>query len=117
MFFSESNGYNVKIKERGAGFTTFNEVHPGEPSFKRSPLETYSVRKVVELLYGPGPEREVYPDDVDLGEVMDEVDDEISIDDLETYEKRIEEINKTIAALEVLGAQCGCTVEHSDTEV
>ena len=115
-FFSESNGYNVKIKERGAGFTTFNEIHPGEPSFKRSPLETYSVRKVVELLYGPGPEREVYPDDVDLGEVMDEVDDEISIDDLETYEKRIEEINKTIAALEVLGAQCGCTVEHSDTE-
>ena len=115
-FFSESNGYNIKVKERGAGFTTFDEIHPGELNFKRSSLETYSIRKVVELLYGPGPEREVYPEDVDLGEVMSEVDDEMSVEDLESYENKIAELDKTIAALEVLGAQCGCTVEHNDTE-
>lgn len=115
-FFSESNGYNIRVKERGAGFTTFDEIHPGELNFERSPLETYSVRKVVELLYGPGPEREVYPEDIDLGEVMSEVDDEMSVEDLESYENKIAELDKTIAALEVLGEQCGCTVEHNDTE-
>lgn len=115
-FFSRADGYNVMVKERGAGFTAWDEIHPDKYDFKNSPLETKSVRKVVELLYGPGPEREVYPEDIDFGEVMSEVDDEMSVEDLERYEKRIEKLDRVISALEVLGSQCGCTVEHSDTE-
>lgn len=47
---------------------------------------------------------------------MSEVDDEMSVEDLESYENKIAELNKTIAALEVLGEQCGCTVEHNESE-
>lgn len=109
-FFSESNGYNIKVKERGAGFTTRDEIHPGEFYYKCPPLETYSVRRVVELLYGPGPEREVYPEDIDLGELAREGDDEISIDDLEDFETHREEYSQIIAALKTLGEKCGCAV-------
>ena len=109
-FFSESNGYSIKVKERGAGFTTFDEIHPGDFSFKRSPLETYSVRKVVDLLYGPGPEREVYPEDINLDELAREDDDEISVEDLEYFETQREEYGQIIAALKTLGEKCGCAV-------
>ena len=109
-FFSESNGYSIKVKERGAGFTAFDEIHPGEFRFKRSPLETYSVRKVVELLYGPGPEREVYPEDIDLDGLAREDDDEISVEDLDDFETQREEYGQIIAALKTLGEKCGCAV-------
>ena len=83
-------------------------------------METISVRRVVELLYGKGPEREFYPEDIDLGEIVDEADDSTeSIEGakfLRACGERLKEINKTIAALEVLGRQCECTVEHDNME-
>ena len=109
-FFSEQDGWKVEIKERGAPLISLREAHPGDFNFEQSPLETYSVRKVVELLYGPGPEREVYPEEIDFDTVLDEVDEEISIDDFERYNSQLEEVKKTIAALEVLGGQCGCRI-------
>lgn len=116
-FFAESDGYALITKAPGESPTLFGELHPGgKPYFEQSPMETISIRKVVELLYGPGPERELYPEDIDLGEVINEADDEMLDEDYETYGNKIAEIDKTIAALEVLGEQCGCTVEHNNTE-
>ena len=109
-FFSENDGYQIKVKERGAGFTTWEEIHPGKYEFRPSPFETMSSRKVVELLYGPGPEREVYPEDVDLGELANEGDDEMTVEDLEGFEKQKEEFGQIIEALKALGERCGCTV-------
>lgn len=117
-FFAKGDGYALIVKEPGAALTLFGELHPGgEPYFEQSPVETYSIRRVVELLYGPGDEREVYPEDFDLDEIMSETDDKMSPEELDIYESKEKEIRQAISALEVLGEQCGCTVERSGTEV
>lgn len=108
-FFSESDGWQVRIKERGAGFTSLAEIHPGEFDFVRQPLETLDLRGVVDVLYGDRPERTVYPE-LDLDELEDTVDDELTIEDFAEIEGRIEEITKVISALEKLGEQYGCSV-------
>ena len=46
---------------------------------------------------------------------MDIVDDELSVEDLDNFEKKITELDQTIAALEVLGGKCGCTVGNGGT--
>ena len=65
---------------------------------------------MVELLYGPGPEREVYPEDIDLDGLAREDDDEISVEDLDDFETQREEYGQIIAALKTLGEKCGCAV-------
>ena len=108
-FFRESDGWSVKVKEHGSGFTSLSEIHPEKFDFARKPMETWSVTQVVEAIYGPGPEREIYPEDITLEE-LDELDDEPTVEDLIETEERLKEITKTVQALEVLNSQCGCPV-------
>lgn len=121
-FFKNTDGYQVKAKERGAGPTTWDEIHPDEYIYQREPMETYSVRKVVELLYGTGPTRDVadYPDSIDfdgLDKEGDEIeaDDKVTEEDLDNFEKQLKEFDKIITALEVLGEKCGCPVGNNNT--
>ena len=72
-------------------------------------METWSVAQVVEAIYGPGPKREVYPENITLEE-LDELDDEPTVEDLTEAEEKLKEVTKTIQALEVLSSQCGCPV-------
>lgn len=113
-FFSESEGWKVEFKELGAGFTTLDDIHPNAFAFERKPMETYDLRKTVEMLYGPGPKREVYPDDINLDELEDLTDDEPTVDDFIEGEAKIKEISDVIKALEVLGEQCGCPKEVAE---
>lgn len=107
-FFQEGDGWHIEIKARGSGFTSLDEAHPGSFNFKREAMDVYSIHKVIEVLYGPGPEREIYPDSNILDEVMELVDDEVGLEDLEGFEQKINIIASSIRALEVLGEQCGC---------
>ena len=113
-FFQESDGWHIEIKARGSGFTSLNEAHPGPFTHKRKTPEVYSVHKVIEALYGPGPEREAYPDAIELDEIEELIDDEVDLEDLEMFEQKLAEINKSIKALEILGEQCGCTNTNQD---
>ena len=115
-FFQENDGWQIRVKERGAGFTSLAEAHPGDFAFQRMPMETYSIRKTIEALYGPAPKREFYPEDIDISELESLVDDEMTVEKLAEFEAALEEISKSIQALEVLGQQCGCTVTSSGQE-
>jgi|GEM_PF-2471462 hypothetical protein len=112
-FFSEDNGWQVTVKSRGEGFTTLSEAHPGDFNFVRQPLETCDLRNVVDILYGKRPERQFYPD-VNLEEIETEIDDEPSMEDLEAFREKINEITTAISALEVLYDQCGCNLEQNN---
>lgn len=112
-FFSQSGGWDAKVKVRGSGLTTLEEIHPGSFDYEAKPLETYDLRKVVDMLYGQRPERQVYPD-VNLSELEDEVDDELTTDDIEAYQGKLEELTNAIGALEVLYNQCGCNVPQGE---
>ncbi|MBQ1387946.1 hypothetical protein IIY68_04115 [Candidatus Saccharibacteria bacterium] len=112
-FFQDSDGWNVQMKERGASRTDFSEIHPGKYEYQPKDFEVYSYRKVVEALYGPAPERELYPD-INLDELASIGDDEVGIEDIVEYEARMEELSKAILALEVLGGQCGCNVNNDN---
>ncbi len=112
-FFSETGGWDAKVKERGSGLTTLEEMHPGAFDYEAKPLETYDLRQVVDMLYGQHPERRVYPD-INLSELEDEVDDELTTDDIETYQGKLEELTNAIGALEVLYNQCGCNVSQGE---
>lgn len=114
-FFSERDGWRVQIKEYGASSTSLSEIHPEPFQHMRKPLETYSVRKTVELLYGPGPDREIYPEDINLDEIEDLANDEVSLNDLESFSNKLSELDNTIQALSILGEQCGCNI-NSTTE-
>ena len=112
-FFQDSDGWTVQMKERGASRTDFSEIHPGKYEYQPKDFEVYSYRKVVEALYGPAPERELYPD-INLDELASIGDDEVGIEDIVEYEARMEELSKAILALEVLGGQCGCNVNNDN---
>lgn len=114
-FFSEQDGWRIELRERGSGHISLREAHPGPFSFQSSPLEAYSIRKVVEVLYGPGPEREIYPD-ISFDELEEAVNDEISVEYLSECEAQLQEMNDSIKALEILGEQCGCSLNGSDDE-
>ena len=115
-FFSEADGYTVRVKEYGKGATSWDEIHPGkyEYSRKQKPLEVCDLRRVVDVLYGEAPEREVYPD-IDLSELEEEVDDEPTIEDFVEFGNTLTEVDKAIRALEILGEQCGCPANEGDT--
>lgn len=112
-FFSQSGGWEARVKECGSGLTTLEEMHPGAFDYEAKPLETYDLRKVVDMLYGQRPERQVYPD-INLSELEDEVDDELTTDDIEAYQGKLEELTNAIGALEVLYNQCGCNVSQGE---
>lgn len=114
-FFSEQDGWQIELRERGSGLISLKEAHPGPFNYQSSPYETYSVRKVVEVLYGPGPEREIYPD-IDFDKLEDMTNDEVDPKELAEYEAQLREIDDSIKALEILGQQCGCSLIDSDTE-
>ncbi len=107
-FFSKDDGWRTTVKERGSGFTTLDEAHPGEFNFERKPLELCDLRETVDILYGKAPNREIYPD-INLDELQEEFE-EVSLEDIEAYEHTIEELGTAIKALEVLYTQCGCEV-------
>lgn len=113
-FFQDSDGWNVRMKERGASRTSFSEIYQGKYEYQPKDFEVYSYRKVVEALYGPAPERELYPD-IGLDELASMGDDEIGIEDIVGYEAKMEELSKAISALEVLGEQCGCNANNNNT--
>lgn len=110
-FFQESDGWRIRVKERGAARTNFKEIYPSEYEYEPREFEVYSYRKVVDILYGPAPEREHYPD---LDELINIGDDEINAEGIAEYESKIQELGKAISALEVLGEQCGCNVNDTN---
>lgn len=110
-FFSESDGWVIEAKGPGAGFASLSKIHPNEFTFERKPMEVYDLRQVIGLLYGPSMEREVYPNDIDLDELEDLVDEEFTLEDSLESEAKIKELSDAIKALEVLSAQCGCDIE------
>lgn len=114
-FFQESEGWNIAIKEHGSGFTSLSEAHPGEFNFERKPMEVLSLAEMVEVLYGPKPEREIYPDDINFEE-LGELDEEATPEDLIEAEEKLKELDKTIKALEVLSSQCGCSVPNGENQ-
>jgi len=117
-FFSEADGYTARVKEYGKGATSWDEIHPGryEYSRKQKPLEVCDLRRVVDVLYGEAPEREVYPS-IDLSELEETVDDEPTIDDFVEFNNTLTEVSKAIQALEILGEQCGCPKNEGDTGI
>ena len=115
-FFSEADGYTVKVKEYGEGPTSWEEIHPGKYEYSRKQMEVCDLRRVVDILYGDGPEREVYPS-IDLSELEKTVDDEPTIDDFVEFNNTLTEVSKAIQALEILGEQCGCPKNEGDTGI
>lgn len=111
-FFQASDGWQVGMKEFGAGFTSLSEIHPDKFEFWRQPLETLSLMDTVDAVFGPRPERDVYPE-LSLEE-LDDLDDEMTFEDIEKTQEKIKEVLMVIDALEVLFGQCGCRVEGTE---
>lgn len=74
-------------------------------------METYSIYKVLEVMYGKKvPVREIYPDldALERDEIKNEADDEFGPEDEEIFEREVAEVLDSIKALKVLAEQCGC---------
>lgn len=117
-FFSKEDGYNVEVKDYGEGSISWDEIHPGEYVYSREqdPMEVCDLRRVVDVLYGKAPEREVYPS-IDLSELEETVDDEPTFEDFVEFDNTLTEVKKAIQALEVLGEQCGCPKNEGDITI
>lgn len=113
-FFSETEGWSIEYRERTEGEVTKEDIF--HPTFKYQcpALETYDLTQTIEVLYGEFPERRVYPDDIELAieqiENLSGEDEEWDSEngEFESLQKAAAISLKTIKALEVLGAQCGC---------
>ncbi|MBR2766503.1 hypothetical protein IKD67_00205 [Candidatus Saccharibacteria bacterium] len=116
-FFSDKDGWKINFDDESINSSiSLNRIHPGAFYHEPKPLEVYSLREVVDAVYGKRPEREIYPDDIDFEEIEDLADDSIDMEDLIEAEERIKETSKTIKALEVLAEQCGCNNTDSSDE-
>ncbi|MDO5481215.1 MAG: AAA family ATPase [Candidatus Saccharibacteria bacterium] len=105
-FFQPSDGYQATVQEYGSALLSFNDIHPEPYNYTPRPLETLSTAETVDILFGPRPEREVYPGfNFDS---LNELSEEFTIDDLEEAQEKVKEIKTAISALEVLAEQCGC---------
>ena len=113
-FFNSSDGWKVQVKDIGQPApSTIDELREDEsPVFYNRPaVETYDPRKTIQAIFGFIPQREIYPDDIELEITDEDEEEEVDFNDPETIQEARETIQKVenaIKALEILGEQCGC---------
>ena len=107
-FFQERDGWIINTRERGSAPISLEEAHPGDFDKTRRPREVMNYRDVLEMLYGPAPERDY--DKIDLDDIEDLANDEATIEDYNEIEASIKELNQVIDSLKRLGEQCGCSI-------
>lgn len=109
-FFSDSEGWKINIKGKGGSLTSLEEVHPDPFFYKIPPLETHSIRRVVEDLFGPGPRRQFWPDiDLDkLEQSTDNEDDANILDSVNKLQELLHETTEYINGLRTLHERAGC---------
>ena len=112
-FFSKIDGWEIPEEFDGGRLVDKREVLPNGSDYTPEKLETYSIYKVLEVMYGDEvPVRDVYPDLEDIeSEVGNEADDVFGFEDKAEFRGKLEEIKDSIEALKILGEQCGCDIE------
>lgn len=107
-FFQPSDGWKVDMRGCGSAPFSLREAHPGEFDEIRKPREVMNYRDVLEMLYGPAPERDY--DKITLEDIEDLTNDEATIEDRGELEDSLKEIGQVIEAMKRLGEQCGCNI-------
>lgn len=112
--FSTNEGWlKYTSRAKGEPGVTIDDIKPkikdGE-FYIPMKKEVLGIYDVVRLVYGEGPEREMWPEDIDLDKIVEESDDNFYDEDLATCENALRELADTINVLEELGRKCGCVI-------
>lgn len=115
-FFSENEGWRVKAKAVGQAGQTYEEICPNEEMYPygTKAIEVIPRKEVVDFIFGERPERTIYPD-IDMSEVIEQEQSLTQEEYLEIAEK-LNNLETTLAAFEVLSEQCGCSNINTGTE-
>jgi len=110
-FFQEKDGWNIRYKGIGEGLTSKADIYREGERYIPEPLEVYDLRKVVDLLYGEAPERDFYPVITlsDFENTENPGERAATTEDSAEFKEIQKELEESIAALEVLYDQCGCS--------
>ncbi|WP_089612110.1 hypothetical protein [Dehalobacterium formicoaceticum] len=97
-FFQKNEGWNVQVKPVGSTLTGFDEIRSTEYRYRSKPEEIKTPREMIEILYGPMPARQIYPE-ITFDEPMGE---KIEMDRYADFAGKMEELHLTEKALEKL---------------